>query len=229
MTINTMAVQIRDVQDHSLTHLRYIALDGIPASGKTSTMRELTLLAGNRFTEISEPVRQWQNLKLAGHTIDLLREFYNDPNQLNSNFLQYYISLTLYDQAQEIDSLLGSNEHARVVTDRSVKSNRPFIEALRQSQVLNKTHADIQTAVAEIIQASANYKPTTIYFQVPPEVALQRIERRSRPGENNIELEYLQLLFDNTKRIITEGDFVLRFEPGETAEDVARVIFNKCF
>jgi len=224
-----MAAQLREIPDHFLKTERFIALDGIPASGKTTTLRELSVLAGGKFHGVDEPVRSWQNFEIGGHNIDLLREYYINPSQLNTNILQFYISMTLKDQSKEIDALLVKDRELRVITDRSIRSNAPFIAAFQDLEILDRTYSEAQLAVARIFEASAQFKPTTIYFQVPPETALKRIQNRGRRGEDKITLSYLETLSEKTEKAISPKDYVLSHIPAEDAKQVAEVIFRKCF
>ena len=80
---------------------------------------------------------------------------------------------------------------------------------LHESNKVEKMNNDIYNMLFETF--TQEYNIYHIYIQTTPEVALQRVIKRNRAGENNISLEYLTIcdnyhnnwLVNNKKNIMT--------------------------
>lgn len=157
-------------------------------SGKTTF---LTLLKNYKFKNldlIQEPVDEWVELK-DDNGIDILDNFYQDQVKWSFSFqMNSFIS-----RAHRITENYTSNI---CLAERSVFTDKNcFASNCYETGKMNKIEWDIYTRWhAWLVQKFNLNADAYIYLRTEPEICLERIKKRSRTGESNIPLEYLQLL-----------------------------------
>jgi deoxyadenosine/deoxycytidine kinase len=153
-----------------------IAIEGLIGAGKSSVMEALA----THFPDIptfQEPLDEW------GELLDL---FYADPNK--------------WALAFSLKVLLGFQHplqctHDICIVERSPLSNRyVFTQMLFNDNIISRTQFDVYKDVYEAL----GWMPDAIvYIEAPPEVCLERVQKRGRQCEiqkNAVDITYLKRL-----------------------------------
>lgn len=155
-------------------------VEGLIGAGKT------TLCAAVReagITVLEEPVGVWTSVRDPSTQRDLLAATYADPKR-HAFGLQVLCLATIADQIRQLDPA------SLVVTERSIHSCRMFADM---------GHLDpMQTQIYDILfQGTRRTTPAprlVVALDTPPDVCLERIRTRARPGEARIDRAYLEQL-----------------------------------
>lgn len=162
---------------------RTISIEGNIASGKTSIINILEKMGNPDIFTLKEPLEKWKNI----HNSNLLQLMYEDPNTWAKSF-QSYAMLTMA-QNHLSPALLK-------IMERSIYSTRYiFLEAQRINNNIDEINWQILMNWFEFI--TLNFKMKTdaiIYLRTTPQTAYERMQKRNRPEEKNIKLEYIELL-----------------------------------
>jgi deoxyadenosine/deoxycytidine kinase len=169
--------------------INMISIDGNIGSGKSTLMGELkTHFSDNtNIVFLKEPVDEWETIK-DENGITILEKFYENPTKYGFSFqIMAYIS-RLNIMKQEFKK----NPNAIFISERSLFTDKlVFAKMLFDSgniELVNyKIYLQWFNTFAEDFPVSK-----VIYVNTDPEICFQRIEKRSRTGESNIPLEYLQ-------------------------------------
>lgn len=155
-------------------------VEGLIGAGKT------TLCAAVRdagITVLDEPVDVWTSVRDPRTGQDLLAATYEHPKR-HAFALQVLCLATIADQIRAV------RPSSLVVTERSIHSCHMF------SRV---GHLDaMQTQIYDILfdgtRRSTPAPKIVVALDTPPDVCLERIRRRARPGEARIDRAYLKQL-----------------------------------
>jgi deoxyadenosine kinase len=154
---------------------------------------------------------------------EYLADFYRDTARY-SFAMQVYLLNRRFQQHQEI---IWRGRSA--VQDRTIYEDSIFAKMLARTGLMDDR--DYRTYV-ELFRNMSNFmcKPSVIVFlDVSPEASAERIRMRSRDVEAQIELGYLQALYDGYQEFIQNISRVIPviridYERFATAEDMAEVI-----
>jgi deoxyadenosine kinase len=154
---------------------------------------------------------------------EYLEDFYRDTAR-HSFAMQVYLLNRRFQQHQEI---IWRGKSA--VQDRTIYEDSIFAKMLAKTGLMDDR--DYRTYV-ELFRNMSNFmcKPSVIVFlDVSPEGSAERIRSRSRDVEAQIELGYLQALYDGYQEFIANISKVIPviridYERFATAEDMAEVI-----
>jgi deoxyadenosine/deoxycytidine kinase len=169
--------------------VKMVSIDGNIGSGKSTLMEELkNHFSGNiNIVFLKEPVDEWETIK-DENGITILEKFYENPTKYGFSFqIMAYIS-RLNIMKQEFKK----NPNAIFISERSLFTDKlVFAKMLFDSgniELVNyKIYLQWFNTFSEDFPVSK-----VIYVNTDPEICHQRIEKRSRTGESNIPLEYLQ-------------------------------------
>jgi deoxyadenosine kinase len=156
------------------THI--IGISGIIGVGKSTLSKNLGDELG--FNVIKEPVE----------TNEYLSSFYNDMKKYSFP-MQIYLLNARFKQHQQ---MVWSDNSS--IQDRTIYEDVIFAKMLHESNMIEDL--DFKTYV-ELFNNMSNFlhRPDIIlYLDVNPEIALKRINSRSRNCESGISLEYLYAL-----------------------------------
>ena len=163
-----------------------ISIDGNIGSGKSTLVK----LIGKHFKErvyiLKEPVDEWENIKdRSGKTI--IQNFYENQKDYAFSFqMMAYIS-----RLSSLRKLVKSNPNGIIITERSVLTDRQvFAKMLFDSGKIRDIEYSIYLKwFDEYIE---DYPIShIIYLKTNPEICGERIKKRLRDGEDNVELNYL--------------------------------------
>ena len=166
-----------------------VSIDGNIGSGKSTLMGELKkhFSDNTNVVFLKEPVDEWETIK-DENGITILEKFYENPTKYGFSFqIMAYIS-----RLNIIKQEFKKNPDAIFISERSLFTDKlVFAKMLFDSgniELVNyKIYLQWFNTFAEDFPVSK-----VIYVNTDPEICFQRIEKRSRTGESNIPLEYLQ-------------------------------------
>jgi len=169
--------------------VKIISIDGNIGSGKSTLMGELKKKFSNNENIIflKEPVDEWETI-IDENGVTILEKFYENPSKYGFSFqIMAYIS-RLNIMKQEFKK----NPNAIFISERSLFTDKlVFAKMLFDSGNIELVNYKIYL---KWFDTFADDFPVSkvIYVNTEPEICHQRIEKRSRTGESNIPLEYLQ-------------------------------------
>lgn len=162
-----------------------IIIDGNIGSGKSTLLEHLATLP--QCEVFFEPVSKWCSL----HGYNLLEMMYENKTRWSFHF-QMYALLTMM-QIQNT-----SSEAPVRVFERSVISSQGcFVEAIKRENSLHPIEYHILREWYQFMTQNHPFEiDVFVYLRSTPQNIITRIQSRARNGENNISLEYLQLLHE---------------------------------
>lgn len=157
---------------------------------------------------------------------EYLADFYRDTNRY-SFAMQVYLLNRRFQQHQEI---IWRNQSA--VQDRTIYEDSIFARMLAETGLMDER--DYRTYV-ELFKHMSNFmcKPSVIvYLDVSPETSMERIRQRNRGVEADIQLNYLQALYEGYERFVADISRVIPviridYERFATADEMAEVILRE--
>jgi deoxyadenosine/deoxycytidine kinase len=166
-----------------------ISIDGNIGSGKSTLMGELEIIFhdNKNIVFLKEPTKDWENIT-DENDITILQKFYENPSKYGFSFqIMAYIS-----RLKIMKEEFAKNPNAIFITERSLFTDKfVFAKMLFDSGNIELVNYKIYL---EWFNTFADEFPVSkvIYVNTDPEICHQRIEKRSRTGESNIPIEYLQ-------------------------------------
>lgn len=153
--------------------MSFWSIDGSIGSGKSTVISKIQNRLGMNVAQ--EPVEEWT---------DWLENYYTDKKRWGFSFQMKVI----LGQAI-ILSKLEKNEF--IAMERSPQTvYHVFASILKDESVISDLEFDL---IDEFIKFNTK-KVNTIYLRCPPEVCLDRIKKRGRESEQNIDIDYLNKL-----------------------------------
>jgi deoxyadenosine/deoxycytidine kinase len=166
-----------------------ISLNGNIGSGKSTLMKKLKeKLSPDFFVFVDEPVDIWMNIK-DDKGVDLLTNFYKDQEAYAFKFqMAAYISIV-----DLLKKAVRDNPGKIIITERCMHTARNvFSLMLRDTGKLSTIEYNIYDmwydAFLEEMRDMA-----FIYIKTDAKLCKERVEKRSRAGEERISLEYLEM------------------------------------
>lgn len=201
---------------------RLFIIEGNIGAGK-STLLNLLEKAFQNVYAIYEPVDKWKNI---GGT-NLLNDFYTSPERWGFTFELY----SMFSKIKILrDAMLSDAEI--IIMERSILSDHVF-----QNVSYNLEKIDLkELAILEEIRAfffqDMPKIDGIIYLNTKPVECLQRIKRRKRNEEQNIDINYLiqlekefQHVCYNKKHCIIDGDYDIK-KPSQVIRTIQYFINN---
>ena len=180
-----------------------IAVEGNIGTGKSTLLNKLkNHIDSSKIIFCQEPIDEWTKIKNKnGETI--LNEFYNDPKKYSFSF-QIMILKTMNDLLQ--NTIKNNPQCEMIICERSFLSSRyVFTKMLYNDGLMNDIEYQIYEDIFDSWYTNYLIPDKIIYLYSSTEICLQRIQKRSRNGENNIGIEYLQKCNDHYR------DFLVLF------------------
>ena len=180
-----------------------IAVEGNIGTGKSTLLNKLkNHIDSSKIIFCQEPIDEWTKIKNKnGETI--LNEFYNDPKKYSFSF-QIMILKTMNDLLQ--NTIKNNPQCEMIICERSFLSSRyVFTQMLYKDGLMNDIEYQIYKDIFDTWCNNYYFPDKIIYLYSSAKICLQRIQKRSRNGENNIGIEYLQNCNDHYR------DFLVLF------------------
>jgi len=168
-----------------------ITIEGNIGSGKSTLLQHLkekyniSQNAGN-IIFLREPVDEWENVKDKNGTT-ILQKFYADQKTYSFSFqmLAYISRLALLKESIE------NNPNAIIITERSLLTDKMvFAKMLYDSGNIQEIEYQIYSKWFECFAKDYPINKV-IYVNSSPEICHERINERSRVGEEEIPFSYL--------------------------------------
>lgn len=168
---------------------RIVSIDGNIGSGKSTLLSNLKEHYKNNTNVIflKEPVDEWESIK-DSNGVSMLQKFYHDQKTYAFPFqMMAYISrLAILKEA------ILKHPTATIITERSLFTDKHvFAQMLYDDGNIEDVNYQIYM---KWFNTFAEEYPIygVIYVIADPKTCLSRIEKRSRNGEINIPIEYLE-------------------------------------
>lgn len=157
-----------------MENVRFIAIEGVIGSGKTS----LAKLLADQFHAGTIAEKFEDN--------PFLEKFYSDPKKYAFH-TQLYFLMSRYKQQREIAQIDLFN--SRVISDYLFTKDRIFAEIN-----LSEDEFRLYDKIYALIEHDVPRPDLAIYLQAAPELLFKRIKQRNRSFEREIEFEYIDEL-----------------------------------
>ncbi|XP_072244022.1 deoxyguanosine kinase, mitochondrial [Leuresthes tenuis] len=208
------------------SRVKRVSIEGNIAVGK-STFAKLLRSACPDWEVVAEPVSKWQNIESATSKMpdappqstasNLLQMMYQDPQRWSYTFQTYSCMSRLRTQLQPPPARLLNSEGTPVqVYERSVYSDR-YIFALNMFELgcINATewavYQDWHSLLVEQFGHQVELEGI-IYLRASPEKCMERLKRRGRSEEGEVQLDYLEKLHVQHERWLVEKSTEMHFE-----------------
>lgn len=172
---------------------KIICIQGNIGSGKSTLLRRLEDIG---FFCLQEPVDTWAEYQQNGKSI--LQYFYEDKAKYAFPFQMMAFYTRMKAITEGMMSLKFKNTFLKeytplLIMERSLETDkRIFFQLLVNDNSIDPICAKIYNDwYNDIVKGSLKADIINIYIKTPPEVCLERIAKRARPGESEISLQYL--------------------------------------
>ena len=161
-----------------------ISIEGNIGSGKTTLINKLQENLQDDFVFLEEPLDEWLEIKDERDNT-ILSKFYSDQTKYSFSFqMMAYIS-RLNNLKEQLNQTKNIFTERSLSTDKYVFAKMLYDNKLMDSceyQIYNKWFDSFnkETAITKMI-----------YVKTDPIICNERVNKRSRDGENNISQEYL--------------------------------------
>lgn len=169
-----------------------INIEGNIGTGKSTILSELRKnIKIDHPTDViflTEPVDKWDTIK-DSQDISILKHFYQDSNKYAFPF-QIMACCT---RISNLKNAINNNPNCKIIIcERSIEADANiFAQMLYDDNVMNEMEHKIYSLFYN--EHKELYKPDGyVYLDTNADTCLRRIKKRSRDGESNISLEYLQ-------------------------------------
>ena len=167
-----------------------ISIEGNIGAGKTTILKMVSDMYSKNLDKIvflKEPVELWYNIQdETGKT--MLENFYENPKH-NAFAFQIMACVT---RTSIIKRAMEENKHCEIVLcERSIEADsKIFAKMLYDDGLMSKMEYAIYTLLynENIAQYSVD---GIIYISTNPDKCYERVQKRNREGESNIEMDYL--------------------------------------
>ena len=168
---------------------KIISIEGNIGSGKSTLLAKLKARFGenSNIVFLKEPVEDWETITDA-NGVTMLEKFYANQKEYSFPFqMMAYIS-----RLALLKTAIKENPGAIIITERSLCTDREvFAKMLFDSGCIELVNYKIYL---KWFNTFASECPVSkiIYVNADPKVCYDRIKIRSRTGESNIPLDYLE-------------------------------------
>jgi len=181
---------------HKTNKALFVTVEGSIGAGKSTicdTMNRLVSAQGP-CCYMPEPVDKPAFKKLLGM-------FYNDPKRWAFAF-QMFALKERFNQHTLAAELVNNN--TSVIQDRSIFSDGCFGIVAHELGNMTTEEWDIYAETFAAMKRFLRYPDVVVYLRVLPEVCKERMDRRKRPEEDGVPLDYLKRLHDQHESFIDE-------------------------
>ena len=174
---------------------KIISIEGNIGVGKSTLIDNLETYYKNENIEnviiLREPVDAWNLFVDSKDNENILTKFYNDPKKFSFSFQILVLKTVLELLVQTIEK---NPDCKLIICERSILSSRHvFTKMLYDSSQMNEMEYKIYESLFDEWVNSSIFTPSKIvYLNITPEISYERIAKRSRVGENVIELDYIK-------------------------------------
>lgn len=171
-----------------------ISIEGNIGVGKSSLLNELKKEYAHSADFIMEPVEEWISIKNHDDK-NILELFYEDKKRWSYTF-QNIAYITRMKKI--VDILLNSNKRY-IIMDRSLDADlNTFATLLYKEKILDSLEWDAYNKWNNFFGSTYGhmFEHIYVYLRCDPIVSKERIKKRGRIEEKNIDIEYLKGVSD---------------------------------
>lgn len=189
---------------------RIITISGNIGTGKTTLLKNISKELSNVYTfdENAE-----ENLYLADYFANMEKWAYHSRIAFLQQKLSNYLSIETLDV------------YKYFILDRGFDELQLFANHLNRIGILNDRDYKSYMCLANTVSSLAKPSDLIIYLYCNPKTSLERILNRGNLYEQNINLEYIELLFDAYENWIVNYKNVVRINTDENY-DIQYIIEN---
>ena len=194
-----------------------ISIEGNIGAGKSTLLNKLKQDFIDSADFIMEPVEEWINIK-NDESKNILELFYQDKKRWSYTFQ----NIAYITRMQKIVDVLVNSSKKYIIMDRSLDADlNTFASLLYKEKILDNLEWDAYNKWNNFFQSFYGhmFKHIYVYLKCDPFTSKERIAKRGREEEKNIDLEYLQGVSK------CHDDWLLN----ENIEDVIVIDANKDF
>ncbi len=175
---------------------RIYSIEGNIGAGKTTILKILE----KSFKDIAfveEPISKWQNI---GNE-NLFQKFSENPER-------WCFSFEFYSMLTKVEALIkaANCDKTIIIIERSLLSNKIFIDISKKLDKLNNMEYNMLLKTWDFyIQNVYPQLSGIIYLNTPVNVCVNRIIKRNRNEESNVDKNYLNILHDKFKELSNES------------------------
>lgn len=165
-----------------------ISIEGNIGSGKSTFLNYLKQKHKDNTSVIflDEPVKDWENIK-DDQDKNILELFYDNKKKYSFSFQM----LAFISRYKLLHDVITNNTSKIIISERSLFTDEfVFAQMLYDSKDIEEI--EFQIYKKWVLSFSTYIPNKIIYISTDPTTALNRVETRSRKGENNISIEYLK-------------------------------------
>ncbi len=173
-----------------MTRPLLISIEGNIGAGKTTILKMISDMystSQDKIVFLKEPVELWYNIKdESGKT--MLENFYENPKK-NAFAFQIMACVT---RTSIIKNAMKENKNCEIVLcERSIEADsKIFAKMLYDDGLMSKMEHSIYMLLYN--ENIADYSVDgIIYISTNPDKCHERVQKRNREGESNIEMDYL--------------------------------------
>lgn len=161
-----------------------ISIEGNIGSGKTTLINKLQENLQEDFVFLEEPLDEWLEIKDERENT-ILSKFYSDQSKYSFSFqMMAYIS-----RLNKLKEQL--NQTKNIFTERSLSTDKyVFAKMLYDNKLMDSCEYQIYNKWFDSFNKETAITKM-IYVKTDPIICNERVNKRSRDGENNISQEYL--------------------------------------
>jgi thymidylate kinase len=168
-----------------------ISIEGNIGSGKSTILEKLQdfMKDNNRIVFLKEPVDIWETIKDSKTGENILQKFYNNQNKYAFPFqvMAYASRLSMIR-----NTIKNSTDIDIIICERSLAADKHiFAKMLYDDGKIDDINYQIYNRFYNMFEDEFKLDGI-VYIDADAEICSERINKRSRKGESNISLEYLQ-------------------------------------
>jgi len=217
---------------------KIISIEGNIGSGKSTLLKVLEekYKDEKQIIFLKEPVDEWETIK-DDKGITMLEKFYSDQEKYSFPFQM----MAFISRLSILKKVIKENTNAIIISERSLFTDRYVFAKMLYNQ--NKIEDVNYQIYLKWFDEFAEEFPVNnvIYVNADPSICYQRIDKRSRDGEENIPLQYLiychyyheefiKINMDSCQKLLLDGNVDI-FEKKDTLESWIQLIddFVNCY
>ena len=168
-------------------------IEGNIGAGKSSLLKLLQdVHLDKKHVIVLEPVDEWMRAKPVDGGASIFEMYYEDKHRYGFMFQMF----ALQTRVKHMADIIANNPDAVIVCERChLTDYEIFAKMLHEHEIINDAEYFVYKSWYDFMMVTV--KPRVhgvIYLRVAPEVCVERILKRNRQGEENIDITYIQQL-----------------------------------
>lgn len=168
-------------------------LEGNIGAGKSSLLAKLENLKFNKeHIVVFEPVDEWMQAKATPTGPSIFEQYYADKKRYGFMFQMY----ALQSRMQHMLNVIVENPNKIIICERChLTDNEVFAQMLKDDGTISFEEYFVYKSWYDFMMSVVHPQIAgVLYLQVSPETCVNRIMKRDRNGEQNIQISYIKQL-----------------------------------